>query len=215
MGDIRFGDLGTIRPASRDFGYDRGNPIDRYYIEGFLATRSEDVRGHVLEIAEDTYSRRFGGSQITKQDVLHLNLAEPPITIVGDLTAAGVLPDDTFDCIIITQTLQMIFNLDDAVDRLHAALKPGGVLLMTVPGITQLEGGEWGEAWCWSFTQTSVRKLFERRFSPASMNIVTYGNCFAAISYLFGAAVEEVDQKKLDPIDLTYPVIITLRAQKS
>ncbi len=214
FGTIRFGDLGTPRPASRDFAYDRGNPIDRYYIENFLVAQSADVRGHVLEVAENTYSQRFGGSKITKQDVIHLNMVDAPVTIVGDLTQPGVMPDETFDCIIITQTLQMIFNLEDAVTRLHAALKPGGVLLLTVPGITQLERGEWGQAWCWSFTQTSVRKLFEPKFSPESVEINTYGNCFAAIAYLFGAALEEVDHKKLDVLDLTYPMIVTLRAQK-
>ena len=214
FGDIRFGDLASLEPVSRDFGYDRGNPIDRYYIENFLQTRSEDVRGHVLEVAEDAYSKRFGGNKITRQDVIHLNLPDPPVTIIGDLTQVGVLPNETFDCIIITQTLQMIFNLNDAVTRLHAALKPGGVLLVTVPGITELERGEWGEAWCWSFTQRSVRELFGKAFAPDAMDVSTHGNHFAAVAYLTGAALEEVDIRKLDPVDLMYPMIVTLRAQK-
>ena len=214
FGDIRFGDLGSVEPASRDFGYDRGNPVDRYYIENWLQSKSADVQGHVLEVSEDAYSKRFGGAKVTKQDVIHLNLPDPPVTIVGDLTQAGVMPDNTFDCIIITQTLQMIFNLDDAVARLHAALKPGGVLLLTVPGITQLERGEWGEAWCWSFTERSVRELFGKVFPLDAMEITTFGNCFSAVAYLFGAALEEIDTRKLDPRDPTYPMIVALRAQK-
>ena len=214
VGGIRFGDFSSSEPLSRDFGYERGTPIDRYYIENYLESRSADVQGHVLEIAEDTYSLRFGGSKITRQDVLHLNLTDPPVTIVGDLTVPGVMPDNTFDCIILTQTLQMIFNLEDAVTRLHAALKPGGVLLLTVPGITQLESGEWGAAWCWSFTHRSIRNLFERSFDSDALEITTHGNCYSAITFLFGAALEEVDRAKLDPVDMTYPVIVTLRAQK-
>lgn len=211
---IRWGDMASIEPVSRDFGYDRGNPVDRFYIENWLQDRSGDVKGHVLEVSEDAYSKRFGGSKITRQDVIHLNLSDPPITIVGDLTIPGVMPDNTFDCIIITQTLQMIFNLEDAVTRLHAALKPGGVLLLTVPGITQLESGEWGEAWCWSFTQRSIRELFGKKFDLDAMNIQTYGNHFAAIAYLTGAALEEIDTKKLEKVDMTYPMIVALRAQK-
>lgn len=214
VGDIRFGDLASTTPLSKDYGYERGTPIDRYYIENFLESRSSDVRGRVLEIAENTYSKRFGGSKITHQDVLHLNVRDETTTMIGDLTQPGVMPDNTFDCIILTQTLQMIFNLEDAVTRLHAALKPGGVLLLTVPGISQLERGEWGRAWCWSFTQTSIRKLFGRSFAEDAMDIQTHGNCFAAIAFLFCAGLEEVDRAKLDVLDPTYPVIVTLRAQK-
>lgn len=214
VGSVRFGDFQSTAPLSVDFGYDRGTPVDRHYIESWLASRASDIQGHVLEVAEDTYSTRFGGGKITKQDVLHLNLPDPPVTILGDLTQPGVLPDNTFDCIILTQTLQMIFNLEDAVTRMHAALKPGGVLLLTVPGITQLEKGEWGDAWCWSFTHVSIRKLFGRSFGDEALDITTYGNCYAAVTYLYGAALEEIDQKKLEPTDMAYPVIVALRAQK-
>ena len=214
LGDIRFGDLAALRPASTIDEYDRGSKLDRYYVEAFLDRHRADVKGHVLEVSEDVYSRRFGGSAITRQDVIHLDSPEPPVTIVGDLTRADVLPDNTFDCIIITQTLQYIMNLDDAVMRLHAALKPGGVLLATVPGITQLEAGDPGEAWCWSFTRRSIRQLFAKVFAADAIEVTTYGNCFAAVAFLFGAALEEIDLRKLDPVDITYPVVLTLRVQK-
>src|SRR4029453_14668409 len=45
--------LGTLRrtrPLSNDFGYDRGTPVDRYYIERFLARHQSDVKGRVLEV---------------------------------------------------------------------------------------------------------------------------------------------------------------------
>jgi len=56
-----FGTWASTEPLSRAFGYDRGTPVGRYYIETFLAHRSSDIRGRVLEIGEDAYSRRFGG----------------------------------------------------------------------------------------------------------------------------------------------------------
>jgi hypothetical protein len=56
--------LGTA-PVSRNFGYDRGLPVDRYYIEGFLDRHKSDVRGHVLEVGDDSYTRRYGGDRVT------------------------------------------------------------------------------------------------------------------------------------------------------
>jgi SAM-dependent methyltransferase len=210
---VHFGFLGTTRPISRDFGWDRGTPIDRYYVENFLALKSADIRGRVLEIGDDAYSRRYGGSKITKQDVLHLDLKHPKATLLGDLTQPHVLPNEAFDCILLSQTLQLIFDLEKAVGRLHAALRPGGVLLLTVPGISQIDRGQWKDNWCWAFTEVSIRKLFARHFAP-EMEIETHGNVFAATAFLQGAALEEVSRAKLDIHDPAYPVIITLRAYK-
>lgn len=213
FGKVNFGQLGATRPISLDFGWDRGTPIDRYYIDSFLSCSTADISGRVLEIGDDTYSQRFGGSKITKQDVLHLNANHPNATLIGDLTQPGVLPDCVFDCIILTQTLQLIFDSKQAVRRLHAALRPGGVLLLTVPGISQIDRGEWANHWCWAFTPVSLRKLFEPHFG-SQFEIQTHGNVFAATAFLQGVAFEEVDQAKLGIYDPAYPVIITLRAQK-
>ncbi len=161
---VRFGQLGTIRPVSLDFGWDRGTPIDRYYIENFLQARATDIRGRVLEIADDAYSSRFGGSRITRQDILHLQAGNSKATLVGDLTQPGVLPEDAFDCIVMTQTLHLIFDLPQAAGRLYSALRRGGVLLLTVPGISAIDRGEWGANWCWSLTPASVTRLFEPCF---------------------------------------------------
>ncbi len=148
------------------------------------------------------------------QDVLHINHDHPNTTLTGDLTCKGVLPDSAFDCILLTQTLQLIFELEQAVSSLHDALKPGGILLLTVPGISQIDRGQWRDKWCWSFTSVSVRQLFERRFQAGPLEIKTHGNVFAATMFLQGAALEEVDPTKLDIDDPAYPVIITLRAEK-
>jgi SAM-dependent methyltransferase len=214
LGAVRFGQLGTTRPVSLDFGWDRGTPIDRYYIENFLQARATDIRGRVLEIADDGYSSRFGGSQITRQDVLHLNAGSPKATLVGDLTQPGVLPEDAFDCIVITQTLHLIFDLPQAAARLHSALRHGGVLLLTVPGISPIDRGEWGKNWYWSLSPISVTKLFEPLFGESALTIEAYGNVFSATAFLQGLALEEIEQSKLDIYDSAYPVIVALRAVK-
>jgi glycosyltransferase involved in cell wall biosynthesis/SAM-dependent methyltransferase len=214
LGEIDFGQLGSTRPVSSDFGWERGTAIDRYYVEKFLERCASDVRGRVLEIGDDAYSRRYGAGKITHQDVLHVKADNANATLAGDLTQPGVLPDEAFDCIVLTQTLHLIFELDDAVSRLHAALKPGGVLLLTVPGISQIDRHEWADDWCWAFTPIAIRRLFGKVFAGDALAIEAHGNVFAAIAYLTGAALEEVDTAKLDVRDSAYPVIVTLRAEK-
>jgi SAM-dependent methyltransferase len=214
IGDVNFGSFRRLTPISDCFGYDRGRPIDRYYIEKYLAARAADVRGHVLEIGDDTYTRRFGEDHVTRSDVLHLVEGQPEATIVADLSAAGHIPSDSFDCIILTQTLQLIYDFRAALRTIHRILKPGGVLLATFPGISQTYDSEWRENWCWNFTDVSARRVFEEVFPPSSVEIDTFGNVLSAMSFLHGLAVEELSRDELDYRDTGYDVTIAVRAKK-
>ncbi len=214
LGSVQFGQLGTTRPVSLDFGWDRGIPIDRYYIENFLQARATDIRGRVLEIADDAYSSRFGGSRITRQDILHRYAGSSKATLVGDLTQPGVLPEDAFDCIVLTQTLHLIYDMRAAMHQLHAALRPGGVLLLTVPGISQIDRGEWQRSWYWSLTAHSLTRLLSEVFGTTEFVVESNGNVFAAVAFLHGLAQVEASPAKLSVNDPAYPVIVTARAQK-
>jgi SAM-dependent methyltransferase len=202
------------RPDSLDFGWDRGQPIDRYYVERFLQEHARDVRGRVLEIGDDAYSRRYGGDRVTVQEILHVHEGNPRATLIGDISEPGVLPPSTFDCIVLTQTLQLVYRLPEAMAQLHAALAPGGVLLVTVPGISQIDRGEWCDGWYWSLTAASLTRLLTSHFRPESVMIEQHGNVFAATAFLRGLAVREVETAALDVLDSAYPVVLTARAQK-
>ena len=207
--------IGRVRsadPLCRGFGYSRGTPIDRYYIERFLGAHSADIHGRILEIGDDTYSRRFGGGRITQQDVLHVRGDEPQATIAGDLSQPGVLPEAAFDCIIFTQTLHLIFDAAAALKQIHRSLRPGGVALITVPGITPIDRGEWNESWYWSFTGAALERLLSQTFREDRIEVSTFGNLFAATAFLHGAAVEEVSRSRLDRKDEAYPVTVAVRA---
>jgi SAM-dependent methyltransferase len=212
VGNVDFGDLGGVHPISRSFGFDRGTPVDRFYIEGFLASHSGDIRGRVLEVGEAAYSCRFG-SGITHQDVLHVNETGAGATIVGDMTEEGVLPEEAFDCMILTQTLDLIYDIRAAVSQLERALKRGGVALVTVPGVTSL--GEWRESMCWALTENSARRLFCESFDEEAVTVTALGNVYAATCFLQGLAVEELDREMLAHRDEGYPVIVTIRARKA
>ena len=152
VGRVKLGDLHRLTPISQCFGFDRGLPVDRYYIERFLARHASEIVGRVLEIGDDAYTRKFGGSRVSRSDVLHVHHGNPRATLVGDLTDPDVLPEAAFDCIVLTQTLQLIYDVRLAIARIHRALAPGGVVLVTAPGISQIDRGEWGKTWFWSFT---------------------------------------------------------------
>jgi len=215
VGFVRMGSLKRTKPISKNWGFDRGRPIDRYYIESFLSSASDDIKGNVLEIGDNTYTKLFGGTKVTKSDVLHVMQNNPGVTIIGDLSNADHIPSETFDCFILTQTLQLIFDLDSAIKTIFRILKPGGVVLVTVPGISKIsryDMDHWG--YYWSFTSGCVKKLFGKYFHEDHMKINSYGNVLSASAFLYGLADTEISNAKLDYQDPDYEVIITLRAQK-
>jgi glycosyltransferase involved in cell wall biosynthesis len=215
LGRVRFGDLGGSAPIDDDFGFGRGTPIDRGYITDFLSRHAKDIAGRVLEVGDDEYSRRFGGAKIIRQDILHIHPGNPRATIVGDLAKPDMLPPATFDCLVLTQTLHLIYDMAAAVREMRRALKPNGVVLLTVPGISRIDRGEWGKDWYWSLTETSARRMFSDVFGPDRVQVETHGNVFAATAFLQGLALEEVSYAKLSVRDPAFPVIVSVRAQRS
>ena len=214
VGSVSFGDLRRLTPISRVFGFDRGTPVDRYYIEDFLARNADYIRGRALEVGDDSYTRRFGGDRVAQRDVLHVSDENPHATIIADLASADHVPSDAFDCIILTQTLHLIYDVRAALATLRRILKPGGVLLATFPGITQIDHFDWGGSWYWAFTALSAQRLFGEVFAPGSFKVETHGNVFAATAFLHGVALEELRKDELDYNDPDYQVIIAVRATK-
>jgi SAM-dependent methyltransferase len=214
VGMLNLGSLRRLTPISREFGYDRGLPIDRYYIEHFLDRQATDIQGRVLEIGENTYTLRFGGDQVTQSDVLHVVEGNPQATFIGDLTKADHIPSDLFDCVLLTQTLHLIYDMRAALATLNRILKPGGVLLITVPGISQVVKCDWGDDWCWALTTQSAQLLLEEFFPASNVQVEAHGNVLAAISFLQGLAVEELSPQELDYQDREYQVVLTIRAVK-
>jgi SAM-dependent methyltransferase len=213
---VRFGSLRRLSPVSSQFGWDRGGlPVDRYYIERFLARHASDIGGRVLECRDDGYTRRFGGDRVTRADVLHPTADDPKATIVADLTRADEIPSDAFDCIVLTQVLPFIPDVPAAVRTLHRILRPGGVLLATMPGISQIiryDMDRWGDYW--RFTSLSARRLFECGFPEGDVRVEAHGNVLVATAFLQGISSRELRAEELDHRDPDYEVLITVHAAK-
>lgn len=206
---VRFDDLARTEPVARGFGWERGTPIDRAYIDQFLAAHRERLRGRVLEVGEARYTPRFAPAATTTA-VLHV---EPGHGLVGDLANLATLPAAAFDAVICTQVLGVIYDVTAAVAGLHHLLTPGGCALVTVSGIAQVssyDAARWGDYW--RFTDASLRRLFERFEIVA---IESRGNVATAVALLQGIAVEDLpDPGVLAAHDREYPVTLGVVAVK-
>ncbi len=232
VGMVRFGSLRRLQPIDKLFGYSRGTPIDRFYIERYLDAHSGvpgyvlgDIRGSVLEVGDDKYTKRFGtfapegekhgpeSGYVTSNDVLHGDASNPKATIVGDLATGEGLPSEAYDCVICAQTLPVIYDVHGAIKNLHRTLKPGGVVLITVNGVCRICRPDyelWGDYW--RFTSLSMRRLLEEAFPPDSITVEAHGNVLTATAFMHGLAVEELKRAELELHDPDYEVSITARA---
>lgn len=208
--------LGTLRrttPLGEGWGSERGSPVDRGYIESFLALHRADIRGRVLEVKDTRYVDVFG-SGVTRLDVLDIDANNKLATIVADLSVADAIPSDSFDCVVATQVLQYVYDTREAVAHLARILAPGGVVLATVPGISRIGPDDLATDH-WRFTQNSCRALFEPAFGSGRVTVRSYGNVLGAIAFLSGMAREELSPAELEASDPFFPVIVAVRACKA
>jgi SAM-dependent methyltransferase len=203
-----------MEPFSKKFGYNRGGPIDRYYIENFLQENASCIKGRVLEIGDNEYTLRFGGAAVTKSDIFHVDDKNPKATFVGDICNAPHLPDNGFDCIVLTQTLQFIYGYMDALKTCYRVLRPGGTLLITVPGLSPVPYDLWGDYCLWAFNKASMVRIMSELFSPDQFKINSYGNILVATSFLYGVGLPEMKKEEMDYHDPHFQVIISAKATK-
>jgi len=214
VGKINLGDFNRTTPFSTQFGYDRGGPVDRYYVENFLEENSSKIKGRVLEIGDNEYTLKYGGNEVEKSDILHIDDSNTKATFIGDLSNCPQLPSDSFDCIVLTQTLHLIYDFKGAIETCYRVLKTGGTLLITVPGISHIAQDGWGKYWLWAFTDASMERIMEERFLVENTAIRTHGNVLVASAFLYGMGLPELKKEQMDTRDPHYQVIVTVSAVK-
>jgi hypothetical protein len=212
---VSFGDLRRTTPIHASFSTGRGAYIDRYYIERYLQQQSDCIRGRVLEMANSAYTTRMGGDRVTHSDVLDVRPNHPPATMIADLAAGDGIPSSAFDCIILTQTLNLIYDVRGAIKTVHRILRPGGTVLVSVSGIAQIAPDEM--KYCgdyWRFTSLSLCRLFQEEFPADCIEVESHGNVLAALAFLHGLAVEELSHEELNQRDPNFEVSVLLKAVK-
>ena len=201
------------KPLSDCYGFDRGTPIDRYYIEGFLEQHRRLITGRCLEVLNANYIKKFG-QNVSDYDILDIDQSNKRATVFDDLRRLTNIADNSYDCIILTQVLQFIDRTDDAVRELWRILKPGGTVLASVPAISRIDVRSGIEADFWRFAPAGVRFLFGNIFEADRVTITALGNCQAGLGFWVGASVEEFSKKQLDYRDPNFPCVICIKATK-
>lgn len=205
-----------LTPLDDTYGMSRGTPVDRYYIEAFLNFHKGLIRGRVMEIGERIYTEKFGGKKVTESVILHVEKEMREIgQIKGDLSTGEGLEEESVDCLICTQTLPFIYDVQSTANQIVKLLKKGGTALLTVAGISQIiqyERIHYGHFW--SFTDQSLKRLFEGNAEVDTVNVVTFGNVKTSAAFLYGISCEELSKKDLDFYDPNYQLIVAAVIKK-
>jgi SAM-dependent methyltransferase len=196
------------------WGLDRGLPIDRYYIHRFLWCSQADIRGDVLEVKEPIYTCVFGAEHVRRGDVLDIDPENTLATVVADLGARRSLPEEVYDCFILTQTLQLVHDVRAALANAFRCLKPGGVLLASVPSVSRVDPAAGVAGDFWRFTGAGLARLVGEVFDPRLIDVWSHGNLLACTAFLHGLAACELTSEELDLEDPYFPLVITVRARK-
>lgn len=211
IGGLDWGALRSMEPASDRWGFDRGLPIDRHYIERFLARYAQDIRGRCLEVMNANYVRRFGGAAVDSVDVVDINAANPNATVVGDLADPDTLGEGRYDCFVLTQTLPMVYDIHALVRNAWAALRPGGCLLATAP--VNCRYSPHPEEY-WRLTRAAMARLIAEHAPDADVEVGAHGNLVTNIGFLTGLASGELTPEELAFDDPRFPILVTARARK-
>lgn len=212
---IKLKSILKAEPVSSLFGFDRGQPLDRYYIEAFLKKNSGVIKGDILEIAENVYTKKYATGKYTSK-ILHADGTNSSADIVGDLCNTSTLQQNAADCFICTQTFNFIYNFKDAIRGSHFILKPGGTLLATVAcmsPISKYDADRWGDFW--RFTPQACRKIFGEIFGESNVEVTAFGNSAMAALFMKGYAQEDLQGKvDMDALDELFPLVIGIKAVK-
>ena len=200
----------SLNPISENYGRDRGRSIDRYYIEKFLFQNRKYIKGNCLEVRENVYTTKFG-QDVKKSDVIDINPRNKKANIIGDLRRLD-LPDNSYDCIILTQVLQYIDDCPAAVAECHRILKPKGVILVTLPFLGKVDPTATARKDYWRFTKASAEYLFKNIYSKVETK--TYGNVLSGLGFWIGLSRNDLNRDKLKYNDPNFPTIITVKATK-
>lgn len=207
----RWGNLRRLRPFSDRYGLDRGDSVDRPLIDNFVARHAADLRGHTLEVLDTHYTGPAGA--VTRRDVLDVDPTNPDATVVADLGRAGALGGGAYDCIVVTQTLQLIADLPTALGNLWGALAPAGTLLLSVPVLCRVDP-DWGpDGDYWRFTPAGLRHVLAA-LEGAEVTVEGHGNLALAIGFLAGLSAQEMRPEHYGVDDPAFPIVACARVRR-
>jgi SAM-dependent methyltransferase len=209
LGVPRWGNLRRLKPFSDYYGFDRGTPIDRYYLDRFLASHAQAIHGDVLEIQAPGYVNKYG-THVTLKDSIDINPAMNP-TYLCDLSTADVVPSDRYDCFLLPNTLSFLRDIRGCMRHMLRVVKPGGVVLAATAAMGPLQGDGMD---FWRMSAEGWRALAADVWEGHDYQVEGHGNCLAVVAAMLGLAQEELTQDELEYQDDRYPSLVTLYCRK-
>ncbi|MBK1987560.1 class I SAM-dependent methyltransferase [Sphaerospermopsis aphanizomenoides BCCUSP55] len=205
---LNWGDLKKTVPICQAFGLTRGKPVDRYYLNKFIAEIYPQITGNILEIGGIPKDKDF--YQVNPGSSYQIMNLEPGlgIDIVGDAHDVSMIQPESFDSIITFNVLEHCYAPWQVVENIYTWLKPGGKCFAMVPSAVRLHATPmdyWRplpDAFAWMFRNFSQKKLY------------VYGNPISVIASYHGIATEELTTEELDAFHPDYPVATCIVAQK-
>jgi hypothetical protein len=206
----RWGNLRRTQPFSSQFGFERGTPLDRYYLHRFLERERTRITGDCLEIQSPGYTKLYG-QRLGATDAVDINGDHHP-TYVCDLAASeGVIPSGRYDCFLLPNTLCVLRDLDGCLRQAWRVVKPGGTILASTAAFVPLTP-DYPDYW--HLSADGWREVTARCWPGAEVQVEGWGNCLAAVAAMLGLAHQELTDAELDVHDPRYPVLVTIRATK-
>jgi hypothetical protein len=200
-----WGNLRRVMPISTSYGFDRGTPIDRYYVDKFFTAQRSLITGRVLEIQTRDHTRKYG-TAVAASDTLDISPEFRP-TYQCDLARASMVADGSYDCFLLPNTLCFLRDLDAALREARRIVRRGGMILASVPGFVPLTPDA---ADYWHASAEGWRVVAARVWPDCETGVESYGNCLAAAAAMYGIAAEELTDAELDAQDPRYPVLVTI-----
>jgi SAM-dependent methyltransferase len=210
--------LRRIQPLPSRAGAYRGIQIPRYFFDHWISSQADSVRGHVAEIGDAGYVTRLGGSRVAKIDIVDIDPQNPQATIVADLSQADLIPDNSFDCLVVPFTFHIIYDFKSALRHSIRILKPGGVLLANFAGFgytpaeAPLDYSRWNRYWY--FTPAGVKRVLEELVPSDNIEMAVFGNAFCLLAHCMGLSVAELTGREVNFQDKNFPLLTCAKVVK-
>jgi hypothetical protein len=202
----RWGNLRRTKPFSSSYGFERGQPIDRYYLHRFLSAHRDLIAGDVLEIQGTSYTERFG-RDLTRADSFDIEARYEPTYICDFAHCGAVIPDDAYDCLLLPNALPHFRELDRCLAHALRVVRPAGIILASAAGLLPLTGDAPDY---WRMTPHGWREMLGAAWPGATLEVAGHGNCLSAVGAQLGLALEELTEAELDVHDPRFPVLTTM-----
>jgi SAM-dependent methyltransferase len=199
-GSLDWGDLRRLVPLCPRFGFSRGTPIDRYYLDRFVERIRPEVTGDVVELGgRDSNRESYGLIGATRYRGLDQR-ARSSVSLAGDAHDSSILPERSLDAVLAFNVLEHCHSPWLVAENMGRWLRPGGKAFCMVPSAQRLH--RMAEDY-WRPLPAALPLLFTG-FSATRLEV--FGNPLTTLAALLGIAVEELSQRELDATHPDYPV---------